>query len=93
MNLDLALTELARDPAADYDVSEIALHLAKEEYPNLDVAAYLDQIRDLAREAHDNDVVVRHIAGLVPNAQGKLLLNFVPVDGYATVTGIEVLPQ
>jgi hypothetical protein len=47
---------------------------------------------DLAREARDNDVVVRHATGLVPNAQGKLLLNFVPVDGYATVTGIEVLP-
>jgi hypothetical protein len=28
-----------------------------------------------------------------PNAQGKLLLNFVPVEGYATVTGIEVVPQ
>lgn len=48
---------------------------------------------DLAREAHDNDVVIRHATGLVPNAQGKLLLSFVPVDGYATVTGIEVLPQ
>jgi regulator of sirC expression with transglutaminase-like and TPR domain len=51
MNLDLALTELARDPAANYDVAEIGLHLAKEEYPHLDVAAYLDQIRDLARDA------------------------------------------
>lgn len=51
MNLDVVMTELARDPAADHDVAEIALHLAKEEYPNLDVAAYLDQIRDLARDA------------------------------------------
>ena len=51
MNLDVVLTELARDPAADHDVAEIALHLAKEEYPNLDVAAYLDQLRDLARDA------------------------------------------
>lgn len=48
---------------------------------------------DLARDAHDQDVVVRRATGLVPNAQGKLLLSFVPVDGYATVTGIEVLPQ
>ena len=48
---------------------------------------------DLAKEARDSDVVVRRFAGLEPNAQGKLLLNFVPVQGYATVTGIEVLPQ
>ncbi len=44
-------------------------------------------------EAHQSDVVIRKFAGLEPNAQGKLLLSFVPVDGYATVTGIEVLPQ
>ncbi len=48
---------------------------------------------NLAREAAQDDVVVRRAAGLEPNAQGKLLLSFVPVDGYATVTGIEVLPQ
>lgn len=48
---------------------------------------------DLAREARDQDVVVRRATGLAPNAQGKLLLTFVPVDGYASVTGIEVLPQ
>ncbi|MGB8028458.1 MAG: malectin domain-containing carbohydrate-binding protein [Terracidiphilus sp.] len=48
---------------------------------------------DLAKEARDSDVVIRRFAGLEPNAQGKLLLSFVPVQGYATVTGIEVLPQ
>jgi hypothetical protein len=48
---------------------------------------------NLLREAHQADVVVRKSTGLEPNAQGKLLLNFVPVEGYATVTGIEVLPQ
>jgi hypothetical protein len=48
---------------------------------------------DLAAEARQTDVVVRTFTGLEPNAQGKLLLNFVPVEGYATVTGIEVLPQ
>jgi len=48
---------------------------------------------DLAYEARQNDVVTRKFTGLEPNAQGKLLLSFVPVDGYATVTGIEVLPQ
>jgi len=48
---------------------------------------------DLAGEARQGDVAVRRFTGLEPNAQGKLLLNFVPVEGYATVTGIEVLPQ
>jgi hypothetical protein len=48
---------------------------------------------DLTREARQTDVVIRKATGLEPNAQGKLLLSFVPVEGYATVTGIEVLPQ
>jgi hypothetical protein len=48
---------------------------------------------DLAHEARESDVVMRKFTGLEPNAQGKLLLSFVPVDGYASVTGIEVLPQ
>ncbi len=45
------------------------------------------------REARQTDVVLHKFTDLRPNAQGKLLLNFVPVEGYATVTGIEVLPQ
>jgi hypothetical protein len=48
---------------------------------------------DLVKEARQGDAVIRKIAGLEPNSQGKLLLSFVPVEGYATVTGIEVLPQ
>jgi hypothetical protein len=48
---------------------------------------------DLAQEARQTDVVIRKFGGLEPNAQGKLLLNFVPVEGYATVTGIEVISQ
>jgi hypothetical protein len=48
---------------------------------------------DLPGEAHHGDIVVRTVQGLEPNAQGKLLLSFVPVKGYASVTGIEVLPQ
>ena len=35
----------------------------------------------------------RTINGLEPNAQGKLLLEFEPVRGYATLTAMEVLPQ
>ena len=48
---------------------------------------------DLAKEAGASDVLVRKFEGLEPNAQGKLILSFVPVQGYATVSGIEVLPQ
>ena len=48
---------------------------------------------DLAKEAQGSDVVVRKATGLEPNAQGKLLLNFVPVQGYASVTGIEVVEE
>jgi hypothetical protein len=54
--------------------------------------ALLDKF-NLAEEAHKADVVIRRIGGLEPNAQGKLLLSFVPVDGYATVTAVEIVPQ
>jgi hypothetical protein len=45
------------------------------------------------KEVRQSDVVIRKFAGLEPDAQGKLLLSFVPVQGYATVSGIEVVPQ
>jgi hypothetical protein len=48
---------------------------------------------DLREEARQSDIVIRKFFGLEPNAQGKLLLSFVPVDGYASVAGIQVLPQ
>ena len=48
---------------------------------------------DLGKEAGKTDVVIRRFGGLEPNAQGKLLLSFAPVTGYATVSGIEVLPE
>jgi hypothetical protein len=48
---------------------------------------------NLVKEARQSEVVIRKFTGLEPNAQGKLHLDFIPVDGYATVTGIEVVPQ
>lgn len=48
---------------------------------------------DLARESGKSDILVRRFTSLEPNAQGKLILNFVPIRGYATITGIEVVPQ
>ena len=48
---------------------------------------------DLTREAGQNLALVRRISGLQPNAQGKLLLEFVPTSQYATVSAIEVVPE
>jgi hypothetical protein len=48
---------------------------------------------DLTKEAHGSDGITRRFPGLEPNAQGKLLVSFEPVKGYATVVGIEVMPQ
>ena len=48
---------------------------------------------DLRHEAKQSDIVIRKFSSLEPNAQGKLVLSFVPVDGYASVAGIEVLAQ
>lgn len=51
LNLDLILEHLARDPAAAFDVAEVALLLARDEYPQLDIEAYLAELTALAREA------------------------------------------
>jgi malectin (di-glucose binding ER protein) len=48
---------------------------------------------NIAEEAGENHPLVRKIKGLEPNAQGKILLEFVPVTRYATVTAIEVVPE
>jgi hypothetical protein len=48
---------------------------------------------NLTREAGQNHAVIRRISGLQPNAQGKLLLEFVPSSQYATVSAIEVVSE
>lgn len=48
---------------------------------------------DLRKAAGGGDVVIRKFSDLESNAQGKLMLSFVPVTGHARVTGIEVLPE
>ena len=48
---------------------------------------------DLTREAGQNHSLVRRISGLQPNAQGKLLLEFVPTSQYATVSAIELVSE
>lgn len=49
--------------------------------------------RDLVRETEENRPLVRRVTGLEPNAQRKLLLEFVPTRNYATVSAIEVVAQ
>src|SRR5262245_52991888 len=49
MNLDLALSTLAGTVDAPFDLAELALHLARDEYPHLDVAAYLGRLHALAQ--------------------------------------------
>jgi regulator of sirC expression with transglutaminase-like and TPR domain len=51
MNLDTALTLLAENPVAPLDLAELSLYLARDEYPDLDVEAYLSELAGMAHEA------------------------------------------
>jgi regulator of sirC expression with transglutaminase-like and TPR domain len=51
MDLDATLGQLADNPCAPFDVAEVALHLARDEYPALDVEAYLSELDAMAHEA------------------------------------------
>jgi regulator of sirC expression with transglutaminase-like and TPR domain len=51
MDLDATLATLAADPFAALDPAEVALALARDEYPDLDVEAYLSELTGMAREA------------------------------------------
>ena len=48
---------------------------------------------NIFQETGENRPLVKKISGLVPNAQGKLLVEFVPLTRYATVTAIEVVRE
>jgi hypothetical protein len=48
---------------------------------------------DIMHEVGENRPLVVKIKGLGPNAQGKLLVEFVPVTRYATVSAIEVVAE
>src|SRR5438128_692120 len=51
MNLDVTLKLLASNPRAPVDLAEAALYLARDEYPDLDVEAYVSQLSAMAHEA------------------------------------------
>ncbi len=48
MDVDAELLALAADPLHPVDLAELALHLARDEYPDLDVPAYLARLDALA---------------------------------------------
>lgn len=50
MDLETALQQLAQDPDAPLDPAEIALRLARDEYPHLDVEGYLSELDSMARD-------------------------------------------
>jgi regulator of sirC expression with transglutaminase-like and TPR domain len=51
MDLDRTLEHLAAHPAASFDLADVALRLAGDEYRSLDVDAYLSELGCMAREA------------------------------------------
>src|SRR5271163_371354 len=51
MDLDAALQRLSRQPDAPLDVAELSLHLARDEFPQVDVDAYLAELDAMAVEA------------------------------------------
>jgi hypothetical protein len=48
---------------------------------------------DMLKEAASRTQIVKTFKNLQPNAQGKLLLSFVPVKNYANVSAIEVVDE
>jgi hypothetical protein len=48
---------------------------------------------DIYKEAGGSRALVKTFHGLEPNAQGKLLLSFVPVRNYASIRAIEVVDE
>lgn len=66
MELDLILAQLADDPTATCDVAELALELARDEYSDLDVEAYLSELDGMAHEAraHVRGTLEARVRGL-----------------------------
>jgi regulator of sirC expression with transglutaminase-like and TPR domain len=50
MNLDTALTTLSETPSAPFDLAELALLIARDEYPSLDVESELAELEAMAHE-------------------------------------------
>lgn len=66
MDLSATLEMLAAEPAAPVDLPEVALHIARDEYPNLNAEDYLKQLDGLAHEgrSHLGNSLDSQVAGL-----------------------------
>jgi regulator of sirC expression with transglutaminase-like and TPR domain len=60
MDVNAALNLLSHQPEAPLDIAELALHLARDEYPSVDVEACLAELEAMAREAS------RYMRGALP---------------------------
>src|SRR2546421_3705539 len=69
MNLDTALQLLSETPAAPFDLAELALLIARDEYPSLDVEA---ELLELAAMAHE----------LRPRLRGRLAARVAALSRY-----------
>jgi regulator of sirC expression with transglutaminase-like and TPR domain len=79
--LDSLLEQLAQDPAADVDLAAVALYLAADEYPDLDVPIYLERLADLADRARP------YVAGSLEECVGGLCGFLFRDEGFAGNTG------
>lgn len=66
MDLDVVFAQIAHDPRTPCDLAELALHLARDEYPELDVEAYLSELAGMAHEAtaHMRGDLAARVSGL-----------------------------
>jgi regulator of sirC expression with transglutaminase-like and TPR domain len=66
MDVDVALGQLTADPSANLDVAELALLLARDEHPDLNIADYLNSLTDLGHQAQTrmSGDLERRVAGL-----------------------------
>ena len=77
MNVDQALRTLAANPAAPIDPFELGLHLAADEYPDLDVPVYLSRLDALA------DRLLPRLAGPLPDRVAVLTTFLFDEEGFA----------
>jgi len=85
--LELLLERLAQDPAADVDLAHVALLLAADEYPDLDVDSYLARLDDLADRAGP------HLAGTLTQVAAGLAHFLFEEEGFAGNTADYYDPQ
>ncbi len=50
MDVDATLAQLAEEPGRDIDLADLALHLSRDEYADVDVEAYLSELAGMAHE-------------------------------------------